>query len=334
MKKFLLSLTFAFFSFSLFAVSLKDFSLSVEPLFGMKWGQLDEYVFSNKSYFSDDKLSELNWEIKNELQAGLKLCGGWKGIFAETKFTAGIPRASGIMKDSDWQNIQYAAASGGNTIQTNYSESDNHIDHDFSFEIKGGYEFKLLEKFRIKPSLGFEYNNIKFTASNGTYWYGNTVGTSSYNNYGPYYAYNNSENQTTGELTGDVIDYKRISYYLWLGSDFSFYPYYNFIINAGFFVAPYFYAVSYDSHLLRSLDFADLTIGYFSAFKGHIGFEAKITEKHSIIMASEYCYLGIVRGDDYQKSSSSATYTKSSTSDGGAGAKWFDLSLSYRFKIF
>ena len=81
MKRFFLFAAFLFFSFAAFAVDLKDFSLYVEPLCGMKWGQINEYVFYNNSYFSRDKLSELNWEIKPEKYLGAKISGGWKNVF-------------------------------------------------------------------------------------------------------------------------------------------------------------------------------------------------------------------------------------------------------------
>ena len=182
MKKLLLSLALAFFSFPIFSVSLKDFSLSVEPLFGMKWGQIDEYVLAKESNFSDDKLSELNWEIKPELYVGLKIMGGWKGFFQESYFSAGIPMKSGQMFDSDWLNampyslspsdgVTYANAVS-HDYKTCYSEHDNYLEYDFSFGFKGGYEFKIFDIFKIKPSIAFEYQNIRFSGKDGEGWYG------------------------------------------------------------------------------------------------------------------------------------------------------------------
>ena len=334
MKKLLFVLSAIFFSTQMFAVSLEDFSLSVEPLFGMKWGQIDEYVFLKESNFSDDKLSELNWEIKPELYGGIKVQGGWKGFFEESFFTAGIPMRSGLMFDSDWQNIQYTAANGGNTLQTNYSESENYLDYDFSFGFKGGYEFKVSEIVKIRPAIAFEYQNIKFTAKNGFGWYGNTVGTSGYHDYGPWYGYSDTENRTLFDFSGQiVIEYQRVSDFLWLGSDFSVDLPRCFIVTTGFFLAPYVYAVSFDAHNLRNYDFADRTAGYFAAFKWNLGAEYKITDRHSILLAANYFYMRVLRGDNYQKESQSSSYTHVSSCDGGAGAKWFDLTLSYRFKI-
>ena len=328
MKKFLSALILAFLSFSAFAVSLEDFSLSVEPLFGMKWGQIDEYVFFKNSNQSSDKLSELNWEIKPEFYCGLKIRGGWKGFFEETHFTAGIPMKSGQMMDSDWLNILYTSASGGNTLKTNYSESDNYLDYDFIFGLKSGYEFQIKEIFKIRPALAFEYQNIKFTGKNGKAWYGNSKSG------GGKYAYDDTEHQIIHDFSGqEVVSYQRIADYIWLGSDFSLDLPMNFSVNAGFFLAPYVYAISYDNHLLTKNDYADKTVGIFSAFKWNLGVNYNISKRHSISINASYFYMSEIRGDDYSKTSSATSYQKDSTVDGGAGANWFDLSLSYKFKI-
>ena len=329
MKKLLLSLALAVLSLPIFSVSLKDFSLSVEPLFGMKYGQIDEYVFLKASKQSSDKLSELNWEIKPELYYGIKIRGGWKGFFEESHFTAGIPMKSGQMLDSDWQNIQYTSANGGNTLQTNYSESDNYLDYDISFGFKGGYEFQIREIFKIKPAIAFEYQNIKFTGKNGTGWYGNSKSG------GGYYAYDDTENQNVRDFSGkEVVKYQRITEYLWMGSDFSLDLPMGFSVNTGFFLAPYVYAISYDNHLLTKKDYADKTIGFFAAFKWNLGASYNINERHSISLNASYFYMRVISGDNYEKDSSQKSYSSSTLVDGGAGAKYFDLTLSYKFKIF
>ncbi|MBR0495775.1 MAG: omptin family outer membrane protease [Treponema sp.] len=331
MKKLILSLAIAFFSFSAFAVNLEDFSLSVEPLFGMKWGQVNEYVFSKKSKFSYDKLSELNWEIKPEWYCGLNVQGGWNQFFIETGVKFGIPRKTGLMIDSDWQNIEKTVAGGGNTVKTNYSESDNYLDYDISFGVKGGYKFPIMEYFSIEPAIAFERQIIKFTANGGTAWYGKSKTG------GGLYPYNDTAHQTIYSFAGqDVISYKREFTCLWLGTDFSFLaPYSNTLIfNTGFFFAPYVYAVSYDSHLIKEIDYADLTTGFFGAFKWKLGAEYKINDRHSICLNANYFYMRVLRGDDYEKKSSESNYKKSNEADGGAGARYFDLCFSYRFKLF
>lgn len=317
-----------FFLGAAFSLSIKDFSLSIEPLFGMKYGQVDEYVFLNYPKQSSDKLSELNWEISPELYGGVKIRGGWKGIFQESFFTAGIPMRTGLMKDSDWRNTQFTTANGGNTVKTNYSESDNYLEYDFSFGFKGGYEFQFFDWLKIKPALAFEYQNIKFVGKNGDGWYGTSKSG------GGYYPYDDTRHQTVYNWDGqNIIAYNRIADYLWLGCDFSIDLSKIYTLSTGFFLAPYVYAISYDSHFLTNKDFADKTTGYFSAFKWNLGFECKIAKSHSILLTASYFYMTVIRGADYMKSNYEKNYIKSTSADGGAGARWFDLSLSYKLKI-
>ncbi|WP_294430445.1 hypothetical protein [uncultured Treponema sp.] len=315
------------------------FSLSVEPLFGLKYGQLDEYVFIQKCDYDDDKLSELNWELKPELYYGLKLHGNWKSLFAETHLTCGIPGDSGQMIDSDWQNVGTANAQNYQ-YKTNYSESDNHLDYDISFGLKIGYNiFNTSANFCIRPTIAFDYNNIKFTGEGGTAWYGKSSAIE-----GKYYSrYDDKENQTVQRLSGRVIIYQRLTYYFWLGSDFSLTmplpeglktESNSLSVNAGFFFTPYIYAVSYDAHLVTKTDFADLTVDFLGAFKFNFGLTYSFNERHSISLNTSYLYMRQLRGDDYYKSNYESNYNKSDNADGGAGASWFDINLSYKFKIF
>ena len=332
MKKLLLSAAILFLSFQAFSLSVKDFSLSVEPLFGMKYGQIDEYVFLKKSNFSDDKLSELNWEIKPLLYYGVKISGSYKGFFEESHFTAGIPMKTGLMKDSDWLNAGLGITpekAAGRNYKTCYSEHDNILDYDISFGFKAGYDFSVMDIFSIKPSLAFQYENIRFTGEGGKGLYG----YDSYNNGEGYYQSYKDVKKFIG-FSGRVITYKRVSDYLWLGSDFSVKLPKNFEVNTGFFVAPYVYAVSYDSHLAKQYDYADKTQEAFGAFKWNLGAEYKISERQSVSLNASYFYMRVLRGDNYQKKSSESAYDKSSEVDGGAGARYFDLALSYKYKIF
>lgn len=335
-RRILTALIFAFASvFPALSVPHGNFSLSVEPLFGMRCGQVDEYVFLKKSNFSDDKLSELNWEIKPELYYGLKVRGGWRGFFEESYLSAGIPVRTGRMMDSDWLNIEIPDSDGGNTVRTNYSESDNHLDYDISFGFKGGYEFQIREIFRIKPAIAFEYNNIKFTAKGGTAWYGKPSSDTKKAPYYPCVPHGDSDEQNIIDFHGaDVISYNRVSDCFWIGSDFSFELPHSFTIDTGFFTALYAYAISYDSHLLTGNDYADLTTGFFAAFKWNLGMTYAFNERHSVSLGASYFYMRVLRGDDYDKKSSEKIYNKSTYADGGAGAKYFDITLSYRFKIF
>ena len=152
---------------------------------------------------------------------------------------------------------------------------------------------------------------------------------------GGYYPYDDTAHQETHDFSGQrVITYQRISDYLWLGSDFSLDLPINLSVTAGFFFAPYVYAISYDSHLLTKKDYADKTIDTFAAFKWNFGLEYKIYGRHSLALTASYFYMPVIRGSTYEKTSTQSSYTLSSVADSGAASSWFDLTLSYKFQIF
>ena len=312
-----------------------NWHLALEPLFGLKIGQIDEYVFLKESNYSDDTLSELNWELKPELYAGLKVQGGWKHIFGELSLSAGIPMRTGCMKDYDWLNNQSGiAASQSDNWLTCYSEHDNYLERDFSFGVKGGYEFAPWHFLSITPALAFDYNSIKFSGEDGEGWYGYGAVSDFYREHGYYAAYNDAENQYHWEFDGQVIAYSRESYYLWLGADAVFTLPWHISVCAGLFLAPYVYAVSYDSHLTTKTDFADVTDGAFAAVKGNLGVAYQFDRHSSVRCGAEYFYQKTLRGDDYSKAAGADRYKLSTDADGGAGARFWTFSLSYRLTFF
>lgn len=311
-----------------------DFSLSVEPLIGVKNGQVNEYVFLKESNYDCDKLSELNWEIKNEFYSGLKLNGGYKNVFLEAGFTAGFPLECGTMKDSDWlnNNSSEVTETSGHDYKTNYSESDNYIDYDISASLKTGYSFKLAElkkiSTKISPFFEFEYQLFKFTAKNGTAWYGN--GTDGY-----YAAWNDEKNRSIKYFSGDVISYKRQNFIFWLGGSIAFNLPKDFSVGAGFKFSPFVYSESIDCHHLRGLYFLDIVSDFCSLFNYNFNTEYKIDSKKSICLNADYLYMKTLRGKSYSSDSQKwSKDTELKDSEGGADQHCFNISLSFKYNFF
>lgn len=330
------------------ASETKFFSFSIEPLFGVKIGQVDEYVFLNNCDYADDKLSELNWEIKPEYYVGAKLSGEIYNIFVESSFFAGIPSKTGKMFDSDWFNVQYSGLEDYQ-YKTTYSESDNYLKKDFSFEIKVGYDFNFpeIKKIKINAKLfaDFQYKNIKFDGKNGTQWYPKFLG-----NYYP--EWSDSENVSINYMYGIPISYERWTYITWLGFDANVDFGKHFSASAGFKVSPYLYSESLDNHYWSdsskstsynggqynyysssSKDYLDKTPGFFKAFNWNLGFALNINEHNSFLLNGEYFLMSLIRGDNYLKLSSAKTFLKSSDADGGAAERYFNISISYRLNL-
>lgn len=341
MKK-VLPLVLVIHFFSIFAsvyataeIKKTYFSLSVEPLIGVKNGQVNEYVFLKEPIYDCDKLSELNWEIKNEFYSGLKLNGSYKNVFLEAGFTAGFPLKCGTMKDSDWLNNNISASvteTSGHDYKTHYSESHNYIDYDISASLKTGYSFKLPElkkiSAKISPFFEFEYQLFKFTAKNGTGWYGNETD-------GYYAAWNDEGNRSIKYFSGDVISYKRQNFIFWLGGSIAFNLPKDFSVGAGFKFSPFVYSESIDCHHLTGSYYLDIVSDFCSLFNYNFNTEYKIDSKKSICLNADYIYMKTLRGKSY--SSGSQKWSKDNelkASEGGADQHCFNISLSFKYKFF
>ena len=324
MKKLVFVFILVLSGFTASALSREDFSFGLSPFLGFKYGQIDEYVFMKECEYPDDKLSELNWEIKPELFAGIKVDGGLKNIFAEAEISAGLPKRTGLMYDSDWKNVKIPGTEG-KQYKTNYSESDNYLEYDIDVGFKAGYSFDVLDWLCFKPAVGFEYESIKFTGKNGNYWYGEEGA------YG--YPYSDAHSSTGNWNGEDVIEYQRFIYIAWLGTDARVKVNEGFEINTGFFFAPYVYALSFDRHFKTPYDYADLTQGFFAAYKWNLGGVFNLTKKSSISLSADCFYMPVLRGQSYGKEHEDVEYYNNSLCEGGAGALYCNITLSYRHKF-
>jgi outer membrane protease len=309
---------------------------SIEPVFSIRNGYLGEYVLLKDPIYSDNKLSYLEWQIKNELMAGIKAEGGYKKTVFSLSANFGFPQSSGIVMDSDWFNNDSAsvASTSGYNYKTHYSESDNNIDYDFDINIKAGWKFKPAGFVSIIPSLGFSYSQTKFTAKEGWNKYGKEIaGTGS-----PYSPSSEAAVSSFAGL-GTVLEYHREQSIVWLGADFQFTLPDNFFINAGLWAAPYSYTFNTDNHPysevrgFQGVYFVDICDGWFSAWKFNLSTGLNFTKKLSASLNIEYFLLTQITGDSYTKNYEEKTYTHHTVQMGGADAQTYTLSLSAKYKI-
>ena len=313
-----------------FPAKSRDFVFFAEPIFGIRNGQVDEYVFLKKCAYDSDKLSELNWEIKNEFYGGIRTGFEWGNFFSEFSVSGMLFSQKGLMADSDWMNTTVANAENYQ-YKTNYSESDNFLSKDYSIGAKIGCSFWLFENdfasISIKPFAGFTFSAIAFDAKNGTAWYGNYIGA--------YQApYDDSENRSVYDFSGmNLISYERKSYIAWLGFDFFSEISEKFVAGAGFSFSPYLYAESIDTHHQKNAMFGDKTTGCFGAFGWRLSAEYIISDRFSVLLGAEFFFMRVLRGNSYQKTVSASKYKLDSSSEGGAASHFLDIALSCRLKL-
>lgn len=318
-----------FFSLNII-YSESKFKLNLEQSFGFKNGHLGEYVLIKKPNYSDDKLSYLNWEVKNQFYTNIALNGSYKDLLFSSDFSVSLPGYCGKMEDSDWFNNFYdnhPAADPTKDYKTNFSVHDNYLDYDFSFSEELSYKFNVSQWFILAPKLSFEYSNIKFSGKDGEYWYGKEKSE----NGSSYYTEYNSNEIVHDYCSGKGIEYNRIQYALWTGVNLNFYAS-NFCFNLGFDISPYTYTYNEDNHLLTYTDFVDICQDFFSACKINMGFSYAIN-KLEILFNYNYYYLNRIRGKSYGKAASATKYSEYTATEGGADAEFnsFSVGLKYHF---
>jgi len=323
--------------------------LAIRPSFGIKNGDIGEYVFLKDPIYSDDKLSYLDWNFSPEYYFSLGVDSGYKSFKFGLNLWTAIPTACGKIQDYDWFNnySAYVTSTSGYDYLTNYSESDNYISHDVGFSVNAGWDFEIAKVLHINPFAAFEMSEIKFTAKGGHASYGNeTYEGGSTPSLPPdyFYPYNDSDSSHVTEYdwgsSKKVLSYKRDLYLVWIGLNLDYtIPqqwtlHRPLTIKAGFSASPYVYAFNEDFHYLNDMYYADVCEGFFKAFKINAGLNYGITRKFSVNFDFSYFILNEIRGETYYRSSGSKTWTHPSDSEGGADAKWFDISTGVKYTFF
>ncbi len=308
-------------------------SLNYGTSFNVKNGHLGEYVLLKDPVYSDNKLSYLEWQIKNELCAGIDITGNVKNVEFSLGGNFGFPQNSGIVMDSDWLNNSTAnvTATSGYDYKTNYSESDNLIDYDFKISLKAEWKFEVKSWILILPGIGFDYSQIKFTAKDGWASYGKDFFNGEETEF--YYPWNDSSNNWHPTLSGTVLEYKREQTFIWFGTDFKFTPINKLCINIGTWIAPYTYTFNEDKHPLNEQIYVDICTGWFSAWNFTLDAGYKINSHLYVGANFDYFILTQITGKSYQKSYSDTTYQYLTAQNGGADAKIYSFGLNVKVKI-
>lgn len=291
--------------------------LFLEPLFGVRYGTLNEYVFKNSSTVSYHKLSQLDWEAKPLFYAGGKASVSYK-LFDFSFYGGGFfPGRCGTMYDSDWLSDFDA------TMKTNYSASDNILNAGAFCGTSFSASFAPLSFLEIAPSVSIDYERYSFTAKDGWCLYGWTI---------PY----NDERVEKKYFSGDVIDYSRNHLFTWLGLSIRLKPFSAITFVAEGSAAPFIYIDSLDYHILRGNYFYDVMYGFFKGWKFNSEVIWNINSRFSLKASAAFTRINCIKGTTYSSSSENGPYSESKKSDSesGAGADFWNWSLSIEYRLF
>ncbi|MGN0740198.1 MAG: hypothetical protein ACI4LX_08530 [Treponema sp.] len=304
----------------------KNFTLSVEPCFGMRNGILNEFVYANA--MSDNReyhLSVLDWELRSALYYGADADVGFSNFHIVASWKSFIPNSFGRMYDSDYMQ-DYYYGTNRTDLRTNYSVSENHVISGLNLALAFKYEFNVNKYFSISPVIEVSYENYFFKAKNGTAYYGSAY--EGYSDEKHFYAYDDVENRDVYSLPGDHIDLRRYDFFTWIGFETLFRTNDGrWIFSLNLACSPYTYIYTHDSHLLRSLYFIDISQGVFSVFKGKTFAQFNITEKFGVRLSVAGLFSAELKGIEYISKSFDGEYKKDSGVI-GAASQYFDVQLS------
>ena len=288
----LLSVIIFFSSFSsLFALENKIanyFSFSINPRFEIASGLINEYVFDPACLNTDNKLSQLDWNIKPLAVFNLK------SDFDIMKYGAlsfslslAVPQRSDYMQDYDWENsigdqLGFPEWLNDNPKEnTSFSEHVNHIDKYINYQVSLGGNIYLPLEIKITPYAAYYYEFIKFSSSQG---------------YGLYKSYN----YEVYPFIGKVISYEQqINTFLFgINLKADTIPYTT--ININFNISPNMAKLNaIDYHITRGLAFND-RFNNVTLINSDFTALYRFPKNHRAGFSARLQYIPLVKGDTYQ----------------------------------
>lgn len=340
MKKILLLISFLF-CFSVFAESgisksaVKDdkkfFNFTIEPIFGTRIGRFGEQVFSkNTTTHEQYKLSELFYNFSPTFYTGADVDFKLKRLHVTFGTKYFIPMQTGIMSDSDWQQNKNSPT-GSTFVKTNYSEHENNLRFGLNLEAAIKYDFHPSSHITLSPVISFLYENMIFSAMNGTAWYGNDINDNPASQ-NSYYSFDDIQHRTVSLLTGEVIQLRRKDYYIWLGLESSISSKDSrWDLFFGLYTSPFIYTHGEDDHYLVPLYYIDKTASIFYAGKIKTYIKYNFSKAASIKLSSSLLFTGEMKGTEVLSNSKNGPYTRGGTI--GATSLYSDIQISAEIKF-
>lgn len=281
--------------------------------FGLLHGQSEKIVFIDKN--SDDKLSQLLWDLKPLMYAGVDLHYNWQspaeswGLFADAALKAGLPDKTGVMEDRDWLSQSYP------DFLTHYSVHDNRTNEAILIDINVGASFTIFENFLLKPFISYGYMKYSWVANGGSLLYPSVDGDHRY-------LYSSIE----------VITYDQTWNTISAGISFSGAFNRYFTSDVTLKVSPFIWCNATDDHILRKLVITEkLKGGFFIEPSFALNFTPK--DWFSLGISVAYKNISGTRGDGAYDFSDGETADLTATGQLGVGYSAFDLGITAKFKI-
>ena len=320
MKKLILTLSLLFVTLSVFALD-DNISIKFSQHFSIANGSLNEYVFDEACKNTDNKESQLDWDIKMIPLLSMSMdVDIIKYIHLGMNGYVGLPNRSGNMQDYDWLNSVTNGWKDQDPKElTNYSIHDNYLDKYIGFTFMGGGNIYLPLEIKLTPMIGYQYEFIAFGGING---------------YGTY----KGRNWIKEDFSGAVISYKQElnAFLMGLSADINSIP--RTYIYADFICSPAMTFINaLDYHYVRSLVFWDKFTNIWQ-LSGSLKAQYTISKYISTGLNASIQYIPLSKGptsSKYLKADGSpypGNWTKTEVNGGTQRLLW-TVGINYSFSL-
>ena len=276
-------LLFTLIPISVFAKDILNLELSAFA--GIKRGELSKSIYLNDT---STKVSQLDWEEKNIYEFGIGTDITFFNLLTQVQFSAGLPVNCGNMYDSDWN------LSG---LKKTYTISECDLKQSFDSQIEISYLTPSFYIFRLTPAIKIQYMYQNFNAHDGYGWYGAKEYAKIQRDYDV--AWNDPLARKAKKIRD--IDYYRHTLLTFFGFEFYYMPIEKFTVRTGFFISPFAYMYSLDTHHKSSANvhYCDVQRGNFSKYKTTFKVEYTIKKRLKIFSDFSIIYGPTDYGDLY-----------------------------------
>lgn len=306
----------------------KNITFSISPFLTYHNGVQQEFVYQENDSGNQAKLSQLDWEQKNLLFAGIEAQAEFGSHFiiqADASFA--VPGyQTGYVYDSDWDNY-YNSDLEIASIKNCYSISDCDFLYYFAASLFLYFDPLPESDFDLIPFAGVDYSSNCFEACGTTRcWYNRTKNSSGY--------YDSWENAEESYLYGTVMTLERQSIFTWMGFSTVYRPFQNLSFSISFALNPYSFVDSLDQHYKKNMWYLDLLSQFFCGYKFQAEAEYSFNKKHSLRANFTLLSIEMDQGTTYTSySGEKGSFYKDDSAWPGAAFNYMKASLAYRLTI-
>lgn len=306
----------------------KQFHVSLAPLYSLENGKIKETVYTESS---GNKLSELEWDNSLNSNIGFAVDGGWRFINLQTSCMWGIPKNSGSVEGSSWENTSFPG------IMTRQYTADNKLESNFKLNTRLMFDIPLLSFFNLQPYAGFGYSITKYNASGSK---GRSAKKTSLVD-GAFNLANMTSDYTNNvkeiSASGDVIDYTREVYDVYCGLAASFYLFDRLTLSADVNVSPFVKINAKDHHYLTDYQvdmfYLDIMKGSFQKWQFGGAADVKIVGGLSAGLLFSFNLLAEIKGDNYKSNYSDSNFIKDSAYTSSTSSYDWEASIYARYRF-